>query len=559
MFTLRPYQQEAIAAVQRDWAAGLTDVLVTAATGTGKTEMFLALLADELQRQPRARALLLCHRRELIEQPLERLALRFPDLALKAGIVMAERDECDRQIVAATVQTLADPARLDALLRHGAMDYLIRDEAHRAVTPTDMAIFERLRFANPGMKHLGVTATPIRADGKGLRAVYQKESFHYGIREAVKGGALVPPKWLAIQTGISLAKVSQHDGDYSASSLADVYETANCFDLVVESHRKYADGRQAMAFTPSVAGAYDLAQRFTDAGYPAGAADGTTGKRDRAEVLRDFRAGRLAVLVNCMLWTEGIDVPNVSCIHQVRPTKSDGAYVQMIGRGLRAAPGKSDCVILDYAPVEARNIVMLGDVLGVDARKDVYIEEVAEGEVAGGLTFDGAIKWLTGNPMELVSRELDYLDLNPFAWHRQGGWLTLGLGEASDGVDRALAIQVGEGSCVLWGVAKRDGAATIVARLCEGDLADVTDEADALIAKHANALLAAKGKQWRKQPPSDAQAAFGKRLGVWQAGISKGDLAAAITHKLTVSEIERQVRRGSVLVRATVPAAECAA
>ena len=866
MFKLRPYQEEAIRAVQRDWADGLTDVLVTAATGTGKTETFLALLAEELGRDQKARALILCHRRELIEQPLERLWLRFPEMALQSGMVMADRNETDKRIIAATVQTLADPGRVDAILRHGAIGYLVRDEAHRAVTPTDMAILERLRFANPQMKHLGVTATPIRADGKGLKVVYQKESYHYGIREAVKGGALVPPRWLAIQTGISLANVSQHDGDYSNSGLADVFETANCFDLVVESHRKYADGRQAMAFTPSVAGAYDLARRFTEAGYPAGAADGTTARNDRAGVLRDFRAGRLSVLVNCMLWTEGIDVPNVSCIHQVRPTRSDGAYVQMIGRGLRTAPGKSDCVaegqrvltdrglvpiervtlgmkvwdgvefvshqgaickgeqevityagltatpdhkvwtrrgwmrigecaangtdivvtgsgwkvvresdgyqrgaaasrethlsahqvhamrdgamagaeqsaqgpcwvpqmwaskskregsssrsqvalsesagsaaavresdrgiissiwgagdrvplrvsesygslgageswvtsrhgdrshqqqralrggelalgdrgaepcqqpqvegqrrvsrfqdgasrdslcrlnlaassprgddtrtdhravsspvvqakrrvwdilnagprhrftaegllvsnclILDYSPQEARNIVMLGDVLGVDARKDVYIEEKPVGEVMGGFTYDGNVKWLTGNPMELISRELDYLDLNPFAWHRADGWLTLGLGEGSDGIERSLAIQIAGEQCVLWGVAKREGATSVVARLGDGAFETISDEADDLISKHANAILAAKSKQWRKQPASEAQQRFAQKLGVWRDGGSKGDIAAAITHRLTIREIEKGMRHGNVLVREAMPTSGCAA
>jgi hypothetical protein len=195
------------------------------------------------------------------------------------------------------------------------------------------------------------------------------------------------------------------------------------------------------------------------------------------------------------------------------------------------------------------------DVLGVDARKDVYIEEKPVGEVMGGFTYDGNVKWLTGNPMELISRELDYLDLNPFAWHRQNGWLTLGLGEGSDGIERSLAIQIAGDQCVLWGVAKREGAMPVVARLGDGPFEAISDEADDLISKHANAILAAKSKQWRKQPASEAQQRFAQKLGVWHDGGSKGDIAAAITHTLVVREIEKGMRHGNVLVRATMPAA----
>ena len=137
-------------------------------------------------------------------------------------------------------------------------------------------------------------------------------------------------------------------------------------------------------------------------------------------MLAAFRRGDLDILCNCALWTEGLDVPEVSCIHQVRPTKSDSLYTQIIGRALRPVPGKVDALILDYAPLEARDIVMAGDVLGVEAKKEVYIKESEEpGEVIAGFTFDGEVKWLDGSPMELISRSLDYLNLSPWVWTKE--------------------------------------------------------------------------------------------------------------------------------------------
>jgi len=211
-FKLRPYQKEAIQAVQSDWAAGMHNVLVTAASGTGKTEIFSALLATELEKKPDARALILCHRRDLITQARHRLTLRFPHL--DAGIVMAEQDEADCDIVYSTVQTLVSDGRLEEVLKYGPITHLIRDEAHRAVTPTDRGLFHRLRQANPELLHLGVTATPIRYDKKGLIEAYEKESYHYGIREAVKEATLVPPKWLPIQTGIDVSQVKKYKKDF---------------------------------------------------------------------------------------------------------------------------------------------------------------------------------------------------------------------------------------------------------------------------------------------------------------------------------------------------------
>lgn len=543
MLTLRPYQQKIVDAVKRDWAAGYTDVMVTAATGSGKTAMFLSLLNDELVGCKRG--LILAHRKELIDQPLARLYQYFPQWELRrAGVVMADQDDPAAQLVVATVQTLAAaPRRLDSILAYGPIDYLVVDECHHFTREnTYHAVYERLKAANPNMKHLGVTATPIRADGDGLGGVYQKESAHYGIREGVEEGFLAPIRWLAIEAAVSLAGVKVIAGEYQRSSLGRVFETDEVLSLVAESYRQYAGDRQAVAFTVTVDGAYRLAAICRQIGISAEAADGTTEKRARSKILDDFAAGRTSVLCNVGLYTEGLDVPQASCILQARPTRSDGLYVQMIGRALRVYPGKEDALVLDFVPVEKRNITMAGDVLGVPlARRDAITDgsKTQRGEVSGGFTFDGQFTWMDGSPVEIISRQLDYLDASPWSWYRLDSWLSLGLGQASDGVERTLLISPPvDGEMTLFGCAKRPEQNWRAWELAHGDFEALQIKADELCGRYGNTALSAKARRWRKEPPSDAQIRFAKRLrGAWKPGVSRGELASRITHALALQAV----------------------
>jgi len=391
------------------------------------------------------------------------------------------------------------------------------------------------------MKHLGVTATPVRADGDGLSKVYQHTAAKYGIVELIKAGYLAPVRWLAIQVGVSLAGVKSRGGDFITSQLRDVFETDNVYDLVVESHKKYAMGRQAIAFTVTVEGAYALAEKFNEAGISASAADAKTKHRDRAGILRDFRTDNIEVLCNVGLYTEGLDVPQASCIHQVRPTKSDGLYVQMIGRSLRIFPGKTDALILDYAPLKSRNIAMMGDVLGTPLRRESYVEDKEErGEVEGGFTFDGNFHWLDGNPAEIVSRQLDYLDLSIWSWYRQDGWMSLGLGKASDEIERALVMSPpgDDDKMKLWLVAKkpeRGGWKSYPVK--SGEFDTLMEWCDEYANTRGNAVLAMKNRGWRKQAATEAQIRFAQRIGAKYEGMKKGQLGQSLTHRLATKAI----------------------
>lgn len=534
---LRPYQLEAVENITADWRDH-QGVLLVMATGGGKTQVFCEVLDRHLGRE--RRGLVLVHRRELVEQARDRLIDFWPEWRGRAGVVMADDNQAACQMIFATVQTLAAGQRLAGVLAHGPIDYVVTDEAHHATAVTYGKVYEQLAAANPDWRHLGVTATPKRADGAGLRQVFEKVSATYDIRYLVREKHLVPPRWLAIQTGISLAGVAARtvDGerDYNQRQLADVYETRNCFDLVVASHQKYAGGRQAVAFTTTVDGARELAGVFNEAAISASFASAETPKEERRRILDDFRKGRTRVLCNVGLYTEGLDVPEVSCIHQVRPTQSDSLYIQMVGRALRLFPGKTDALILDYAPLEAREIVMLGDVLGAPARKDVLVADKSEREaVLGGFTFDGDFHWLDGSPAEIVSRQLNYLDASAWRWHLEDGWLSLGLGRGPNGIERIAVISQpdADGACQLFAMWKHEAETKWQVReYRRGDFDMLKELAEGWAEKYATPVLSGKGRAWNEAPPSEGQIRFARRLGIQVNGQTRGALANQITHKL---------------------------
>lgn len=539
---LRPYQTDAISATLTAWQDH-TDVLGVAATGAGKTVIFIKLLTQLLVTGQRA--VVLAHREELIYQPIERLRAVAGDWLLhgalnrpRVGLLLGEQKDYDRQLTIATVQTLGREKHLQRLLSHGPIDYLITDEAHHAISPTYLRVCDGLRAANPELRHLGVTATPQRGDGLALANGFTHTAFTVTIADLVRQGYLVKPSWYAISTQISLDGVKTSHGDFQQAQLAGRFDTDECRKVAVAAHKEYASDRPAIAFTVSVDGAYKLAEAFRDAGYTAAAADGATDKQQRRQILADFRAGRFQILCNCGLWTEGLDVPEIACIHLARPTKSDGLYIQMVGRGLRPVPGKTDCLILDYLPADARNVAMLGDILGCPIPREELLKQFKKpdqqpGAVQIGFTFDGDFTGegpAAGVNFQVIARELHYLETSPWTWHRRDGLLTLGCGRGSDGRERILAIKDGQ----LWGIWREaeqqsDGRwkarGMWVARPIPG-VSDPFATGEQLAAKHATQELVSKGHSWHAQPISEGQERF-------LASLARGELRRSEIRELS--------------------------
>jgi hypothetical protein len=270
------------------------------------------------------------------------------------GRVQASRNQSRRPITVAMAPTLASEKRRARLPRP---DLVIVDEAHHAASPSQMAIL-RWAGAFDATPTMGVTATMTRGDRRGLGDVWQDVVYRKSIKWAIDSGWLVEPRGRAVvveHMDLTSAKVSR--GDYQDNELGEM--VAQDVDQIVKAwieHAGLPDGghRQTVAFTPNVESAQALAEEFRAAGVPVGEVYGSTPATERATVYAALATGGIKVLVSVMVTTEGWDCPPVSCILMARPTKLPGLYQQIIGRGLRPSPGKSDCLVLDVVGASRR-------------------------------------------------------------------------------------------------------------------------------------------------------------------------------------------------------------
>src|SRR5712664_1720906 len=345
--TPRPYQHEAVAALLAAAARGVQRPLLVLPTGTGKTIIFALLV----QRRG-GRALILAHRDELIQQAVDKLHLVDPTLAL--GVVQAERDEHTAPIVVASVQTLSRRPRLARLVPD--FQTIVIDEAHHAPAPTYRRILEYCRaWRADGPLVVGVTATPERGDRQSLRQVFEGIVYQKTLVEMMQAGYLVDLRALQVLLQADFDTLRTQQGDFVEAELETLLLAANAPAQVLAAFQRHAADRKALLFTPTVALAYAMAATFRTAGIPAEALDGTTPLATRRAILRRLHTGETRVVANCAVLTAGFDEPSVDCIIIARPTQSAVLYQQMLGRGTRTYPGKTDCLVLDVVGVSTQH------------------------------------------------------------------------------------------------------------------------------------------------------------------------------------------------------------
>ena len=349
--TPRAWQIEALRAVQVAWRRGLSRVVVSAATGTGKGTL-LASLARRAEAKG-SRVLILVHRRELIEDLAARVAA-IPGPSAP-GVVQGRRDGSDAPIVVASVQSLV--RRLAGLQ---PFDLVITDECHHATAPSYQLVYRaveeaRRRAGKPErFAHLGMSATPFRSAADGVSPItgegepYEGIVYAHDIVAAIRCGDLVPPRGTAVDTHLDLAGVPMRGADYDEAHLAGVVDVDARNTQIASVVAERAAGRPFLAFAVSVAHAERLAAAMRAAGLRAEAVWGTMPADLRAQRIADYAAGRLDGLVSRDLLFEGFDSPRTALLVAARPTRSQIIAWQLVGRGLRLAPGKVDCEVLDF-------------------------------------------------------------------------------------------------------------------------------------------------------------------------------------------------------------------
>lgn len=331
--TLRPYQQECIDAIPERGS-----YLIQMATGLGKTVTFSRI-------PRRGRMLILSHREELVRQPLKYFdCLTGVEMAGSSAPHTAE-------VVSASVQTMA--RRLDRYAPDD-FDVIVTDEAHHAAARTYGAVYGHFR---PRL-HLGFTATPNRGDRVRLDKVFSDIIFSRDLRWGIENGYLSDILCRRVNIGYDLTGIRTRNGDFAPGELDEAM--GGTADAIAEAYHSLATGA-TLIFAVSIRHANDIAAKIPEAVVVTGET------KDRAEIVGRFTRGEIPCIINCMVFTEGTDIPRVETVIIARPTQSESLYAQMVGRGLRLFPGKERLNLIDCVGVSKKvGICTAPSLLGID-------------------------------------------------------------------------------------------------------------------------------------------------------------------------------------------------
>jgi superfamily II DNA or RNA helicase len=341
---LRDYQQDLIDRLYRQWDNGKTKVMLQSPTGSGKSIVFSKLAIDAYAK--RQKVLVIAHTEELVLQNAKHLNTHLPRQVgiIKAGIEPDYR----APIQSASVQTLIN--RMEDLYDS---DLVIIDEAHHSSSNSYKRIIER--YHPYGAKIVGLTATPIRTDGKGFEDIYEVLETGVSTAELIARDYL--SKYVLKCDPRPMVKTTKLDkGDYDLKDLAELNSSTELAGSLVESYQKYAKDGSCITFAINIEHSQSIVKAYNDAGITAIHLDAKTEKSVRKSALRKLAAGEIKVISNVGLFGEGVDVPTLDCVQIARPTKSISLWLQMVGRVLRKAEGKIYGLILDHTD----NYAMLG-------------------------------------------------------------------------------------------------------------------------------------------------------------------------------------------------------
>jgi|SRR5689334_761717 len=559
MIDLRPHQVEAVAAVEADWERGAGRTAIVHATGTGKTTTFSAIVGRWLERNPKRRALLVAHRIELVDQGARRLAAQ---LGRPVGVVMGQRNQTLPRAIMASVPTLRSERRRRMIRDVGLV---VIDECHHAAADSYLGVLEHYGAMGTGPAAgravaLGVTATMSRGDELALGDVWSSIAHVYGTPDAIRDGWLKRPVGIAVRVAdLDLRRVRTTGGDYADGALGEAIEGSLAPKRIAEAYREHAADRQGFAFAPTVHSAEVIRDALRDEGFTCELVHGKTPGDARRRILDDFRAGRVQILSNCGVFTEGTDLPMASVVVIARPTMHSGLYVQMAGRGLRpwcpVHEGDAGNLLTPCCDREHRTALVL-DVVGASrrhslaARIELFGPEAAERIEADEVEADGEIdtEELFAEVEEPVALDFepeyvdgalayDVIDLfgnSPAAWMqtRAGVWFL----EAGQRYIAILPSPLGYPKMDVISMDRHiHGTGQWLTRSAES-LVDAMAVAEQSVTT-VERLTAARGRSWRAKPASGGQLRIAAQLGVSTEGTA-GEVSSRISAVLATRRID---------------------
>lgn len=538
---LRDYQRSAVAAVREAWATGTRRPAVVLPTGAGKTIVFSDLMTGG--GRPPGRGLVIAHRDELIEQAVAKI--RSVAAGARVGVVKGNRDEVGADYVVGSIQTLRHPGRRERVRNVGL---IVVDECHHATAPSYLAVLEHYGAIVGDTTNgrsavaVGFTATMSRGDGVGLGQVWEEIVYEATISDMIGRGWLVEPRGVRVDVeDLNLDQVRRSRGDYQDGALGAALADSMAPKRIVEAWAEHAAGRPTILFSPTVEFARIMSEEFAAAGVSARLVHGMMPAEDRRRALAEFKAGDVTVLCNCMVLTEGTDLPLASCCVVARPTTHAGLYIQMIGRVLRPFPGKVDALVLDVAGASKRHALRsTTDLVGTDDLIEGDDDENVEPEPA---EFEPVELDALGIPAKyrdgkLVSETVDLFHGSRNAWNRTraGVWF---LEAGKRYIVLVPGLRDGEWDAASIGRTYGTGSRWIVRGVPDMSYAMAHAEQAVTPAEHT---LALRERSWRRKQPSEKQLRYAGSLGLSvRPGMRSGEVSALIAYVEASTRIDAAI------------------
>lgn len=353
---LRDYQQRAIDQLYAWFGSSKhSNPCLVLPTGSGKSHIVAALCKDAIQNWPDTRILMLTHVKELIEQNAEKMRLHWPGAPLGIYSASIGKKDLGEPITFAGIQSIRTKAQ-----QIGHVDLVIIDECH-LVNHKDEGGYRKLlsdlKEINPELRVIGLTATPYRL-GHGLitdkPALFDELLEPVGIEELVFKGYLSTLRSKTTKAKLDTSGVKKRGGEFVESELQAAVDTKdNNINVVLEVLKLSGERKAWLFFCAGVQHAKHIAEVLDDYGVPADCITGETPKKEREQIISDFKAGKIKALTNANVLTTGFDYPDIDLIAMLRPTMSASLYVQMAGRGMRVKSHTDHCLVLDFAGVVA--------------------------------------------------------------------------------------------------------------------------------------------------------------------------------------------------------------
>lgn len=363
---LKNYQKKALHEININYANGIKSQLLIMATGTGKTVVFCEFIKELIS--VNKKVLVLVHRDELINQAERRLKLHTNE---PFGIEKAERKANNENIVLASVQTLKGKR-----LKKFAKDYfdaIIIDECHRSTANSYMTVRKHFNKSHV----LGVTATPERQDDlKITKRHFQKIAFTYNILDAIKEGNLSNIKVWRVESEQDISGVKSNSDDLDQKELAKILDNKEYIEFIYKTIQEKASNKKIMVFMPSVKLSDKLCDFLNSKGIQSFSVSSNTPLEKRQEVLDDYRTGKIQVLSNYNIFTEGFDEPSIDCVIMARPTKSLIFYSQALGRMTRLFHGKEYGMFIDIGFINGNHkISNIFNLIDIDNKYIPYLKD----------------------------------------------------------------------------------------------------------------------------------------------------------------------------------------